>query len=836
MAFFSERFDYGEHYLTDMLDAFKYVDTDFATKSPEPWCNAYCASYGDKYRTVFSAAQYASVAEIGAEGGGSGFRVSMAECVEARGTQRAAPAAKAQKTKYLITAIVPTRRGDGRLLEGRLFRSLQRSALFHRLEILLMRVGAPDAETRAIMERLGGQYPNVRICSPDGAGEAGGSDTRKWSGRFDLPDGSGVPGGPCIPGGPEFSGGNGGPGKSGVPGGPCIPGGPEFSGGNGGPGRTGVPDGSGEPDGSGGHGASREETAEAYGFSVASAAYGIVLEPCMEVVNDGLLRLYEAMRGGNCDAAIANSNLAPFSPTIWRPAEELIKSGHIDIALSDMLIKTDLAGRHDSQGSAGGAGRHAGERGARAGCVPAPIGAAGRIGAHASVDIPPHTASAATRMSEPSRAGAGAAYAAGYSLAISALLRCGRASIVRGRTYVSFSAAAERRADTGECGGYGEFGKYSECSTYGEFGKYSECSKYGERGGYGERALAAGWSDLDAAAGIGELAAAAGGGVPPRQGGASRASAVARNGEFASAADYAGAHATGPAAGAAPAALAMLRKLGTLRELLPQRPRCGGRAEARIDGHAADAVLQCVRGIACGRLAPSIGELREIAKYVAEHRRRLQLEAERESSCESAREELRECLFGFDAGDFDYLSSIGAVKARAASAHGAAGEARERDDGGDGHRQAARLAETRARPGRRPKTPNKIRRLSAKLSDAKEAVQASFELDRLAYRARDASVKTSAAYRLALWRSRQRTGGVPAGCLALLALAETSGLDDSNLNGVLRLRERIYRQQGNFAAAGRVCAIRARRFGAELAPPGATRAKIALAAAKAPEL
>jgi len=71
IAYFSDEVVYGEHYLEDMINAFKYVDVDFVTKLTRVE-HDYVDEYEDKGRTVFSTRNYSLIGELD-DGGGLGY-------------------------------------------------------------------------------------------------------------------------------------------------------------------------------------------------------------------------------------------------------------------------------------------------------------------------------------------------------------------------------------------------------------------------------------------------------------------------------------------------------------------------------------------------------------------------------------------------------------------------------------------------------------------------------------------------------------------------------------------------------------------------------------------
>lgn len=154
VAYFDEKNDYGRYYLTDMLNAFKYCDTDFVTKDER--CGA--EEYGftekahDVGRTVMTAEKYAQLcAAESDEIRGRGFRIDGFEINETE--------ERSGQDKE-IAVIVPVY-NNGEYLRGRCFRSLLRSGAFDIMQIYLIDDGSDDEDTVKTIKELEMRYDNV---------------------------------------------------------------------------------------------------------------------------------------------------------------------------------------------------------------------------------------------------------------------------------------------------------------------------------------------------------------------------------------------------------------------------------------------------------------------------------------------------------------------------------------------------------------------------------------------------------------------------------------------------------------------------------------------------
>ena len=165
VAFFDEGISYGAFYLEDMVNAFKYTDSDYVSKAayvegdrvvegPE---HEYIGSISEKNRTLFwrESFSWPELREMkpGARHG-NGYAVDHFNC-----TQN--PICVVNRPRADVSVIIPIH-NNGWFLYGRSFAGLRRSSLFDRMEILLVDDGSTDGFTPKMIRYLESRYPNVR--------------------------------------------------------------------------------------------------------------------------------------------------------------------------------------------------------------------------------------------------------------------------------------------------------------------------------------------------------------------------------------------------------------------------------------------------------------------------------------------------------------------------------------------------------------------------------------------------------------------------------------------------------------------------------------------------
>ncbi|MBU8566612.1 glycosyltransferase [Virgibacillus pantothenticus] len=178
ITFFDETSFYGEYYLQDMLNAFKYTDVNFVTKGSyyhngikvEGVENNFIDKFESKYRTVFSLDNNSlediceNIESLNFENGYS--------CDSLEYDTGNVPKFNTQTSKK-FTVIIPTF-NNGEHLYGKCFMSLRRSSKFNEMEILIVDDGSTDKETLTVINRLDRMYDNVRTFkfNDNGSGSA----------------------------------------------------------------------------------------------------------------------------------------------------------------------------------------------------------------------------------------------------------------------------------------------------------------------------------------------------------------------------------------------------------------------------------------------------------------------------------------------------------------------------------------------------------------------------------------------------------------------------------------------------------------------------------------
>ncbi|WP_234015945.1 glycosyltransferase family 2 protein [Staphylococcus chromogenes] len=148
ITFFNESYNYEEYYLADLISAFYYTDVDFVKKviNSETNVHEYTNAYEDKYLTMFDAKCYQNMSF------NIGYTLDDAELFYEE--------KQILSKNDLVSVIVPIH-NNGRYLEDKCMRSLRRSSMFDRLEIIFVDDGSTDEETVKVIQRLRRKYPNI---------------------------------------------------------------------------------------------------------------------------------------------------------------------------------------------------------------------------------------------------------------------------------------------------------------------------------------------------------------------------------------------------------------------------------------------------------------------------------------------------------------------------------------------------------------------------------------------------------------------------------------------------------------------------------------------------
>lgn len=179
VAFFHEDYHYGEFYLEDLINGFKYTDSDYITKDGyldgkeviSGVEHNYVNVIKDKYRTVFWTKAFGVQALLDLEGPketANGYSIDHFEC-----NKQAIQEAQFIDRDYKLSVIVPVY-NNGKYLQHKCFNSLKRSSIFDQMEIILIDDGSTDHDTKSIVNKLCSQYENVKsyMFNDGGSGSA----------------------------------------------------------------------------------------------------------------------------------------------------------------------------------------------------------------------------------------------------------------------------------------------------------------------------------------------------------------------------------------------------------------------------------------------------------------------------------------------------------------------------------------------------------------------------------------------------------------------------------------------------------------------------------------
>jgi len=168
VAFFDDRAEYGEFYLEDMINGFKYTDSDYITKDSHYRGSElfggrqhdFVDELSSKYRTVFWSDAFSAHALLDMQDGRVALpRGYSIDCLQYNAEPSTMPLTK--HTVYKLSVIIPIY-NNGLCLYGKAFSSLLRSSMFGDMEIILVDDGSTDDTTGCYIKYLERHYDNVR--------------------------------------------------------------------------------------------------------------------------------------------------------------------------------------------------------------------------------------------------------------------------------------------------------------------------------------------------------------------------------------------------------------------------------------------------------------------------------------------------------------------------------------------------------------------------------------------------------------------------------------------------------------------------------------------------
>lgn len=183
ITFFNEKYFYGEYYLEDLVNGFKYTNSSYITKDSyykdgnkvSGVENNYINIIRDKYRTVFDVKKFNVNDLLSLEGElecENGYSIDSLEISE-NGQFRI----NIEKQDYKFSVIIPVY-NNGEHLYGKCFMSLRRSSMFENMEIIIVDDGSTDDRTIKIVQRLERLYDNVNVYRFNDGGSGSASRPR----------------------------------------------------------------------------------------------------------------------------------------------------------------------------------------------------------------------------------------------------------------------------------------------------------------------------------------------------------------------------------------------------------------------------------------------------------------------------------------------------------------------------------------------------------------------------------------------------------------------------------------------------------------------------------
>ena len=184
VAFFDDKYFYEEYYLEDMINGFKYTNSQYITKDSflkdgkitEGIQHDYVSEYKEKYRTVFSTEYFtlSNLLNMGIQANlENGYSIDALEIQEGKLLQYN----ETDKASLKLSVIVPVY-NNGEHLLSKCFLSLRRSSIFNNMEIILVDDGSTDNATKKILTRLERKYVNVKTYFFEDGGSGSASRPR----------------------------------------------------------------------------------------------------------------------------------------------------------------------------------------------------------------------------------------------------------------------------------------------------------------------------------------------------------------------------------------------------------------------------------------------------------------------------------------------------------------------------------------------------------------------------------------------------------------------------------------------------------------------------------
>ncbi|WP_156290924.1 glycosyltransferase [Oceanobacillus salinisoli] len=165
ITFFNEKYEYGEYYLEDMVNGFKYTNSSYITKDSyfngahkiSGIENNYINRVSDPARTIFSTTAFNYIQLMDALNSkelDNGYSIDSLEL-----NLMEEPFSFHYNPKF---SVIIAAYNNGDHLYSKCFMSLRRSSMFTEMEIIIVDDGSTDDYTVKIINRLARLYPNVK--------------------------------------------------------------------------------------------------------------------------------------------------------------------------------------------------------------------------------------------------------------------------------------------------------------------------------------------------------------------------------------------------------------------------------------------------------------------------------------------------------------------------------------------------------------------------------------------------------------------------------------------------------------------------------------------------
>ncbi|RIW31882.1 glycosyltransferase [Bacillus salacetis] len=185
VSFFDDKYFYEEYYLQDLVNGFKYTDSDYISKDSyfehgkmvEGIEYDYISLLKDKGRSAFWFESFTSGTLLELEENErlpNGFAIDSFEV--------SIPAQESttkviQRKDFKLSLIIPVY-NNGKYLENKCFKSLQRSSIFSEMEIIIVDDGSTCDHTIRVVNRIERDFSNVKVYKFEDGGSGSASRPR----------------------------------------------------------------------------------------------------------------------------------------------------------------------------------------------------------------------------------------------------------------------------------------------------------------------------------------------------------------------------------------------------------------------------------------------------------------------------------------------------------------------------------------------------------------------------------------------------------------------------------------------------------------------------------